>query len=139
MLLSVLGATTFVGCSLVPSTQRINVEFEESMQGIQRGDQVYLFGLPVGEVGTPFIFHGRAIVPVSLGNSSVFAQNSQVLFFIAPDQTKPGRQCLVAIVYSVPVEAGQPRFRGFASKTKVVLQMGTEKAESWWKKLGSSN
>ena len=127
------------GCGPAAFGPRLQVEFEGSVRGLQKGDQVYLLGVPVGEISEPFILNGRVIVPVSLQDSKVFGQNSQVLFYIAPDETKPGRQCLVATIHSLPAEAGKPRFRGFASKAKAIVQMSAEKAESWWKSLGISN
>ena len=41
------------GCGPVNSTSRFNVEFADSVQGLQEGDQVYLFGVAVGETGEP--------------------------------------------------------------------------------------
>ena len=112
---------------------RVNVEFEGGVQGLQRGDQVYMFGVSIGETGDPFVAGNRAIVPVVLKSGSTFDQNAQVLFFIAADQARPTHQCLIARIHSVPAEAGRPRFRGFASELNLNVQMGAEQLEWWWK------
>ena len=140
MLLSIVAAVSSIlmGCGTVRSPPHIAVEFEDSVQGLQNGDQVYVLGLPVGEVGKPFIQSGRAIVPVSLREGSAFEKNNRVSFFIAPDQMRIGRQCLVGTIDILPVEVGKPKYRGFSSKTKLTLQMGAEKAQSWWNGLGIS-
>jgi hypothetical protein len=57
---------------------------------------------------------------------------------MAPDPVVSSRQSLVAVIHSLTVEKDKPRFRGFSSKTKLMLQMGAEKAESWWNSLGIS-
>jgi hypothetical protein len=137
-LLTILGVATsvLVGCGTIgadSAASRINVEFEDSVQSLQRGDQVYMLGLPVGEVGKPFLRNNRATVPVSLADSRVFGEHDQVFFFIAPDQAKPGHHCLNAVIHPVTAEAGKPRFRGFASKMGLDLQMGTDRVKSWWK------
>ena len=127
------------GCASLKTASTIDVEFEDSVQGLHKGDQVYLLGLPVGETGTPFVVNNRAIVPVVLQDTRAFDQTSQVLFLLVPDEARLGRECLVAYVHQVPAQPGQPRFRGFTSKLKLNLQMGSEKIESWWKRLGDSN
>jgi hypothetical protein len=106
---------------------------------LHKGDPVYLLGVRIGVAENPFIGNGRAIVPVVLQDMHVFDQTSQVLFLLAPDQARPGQQCLEAYVHQVPTEPGQPRFRGFTSKIKLDLQMRGENIESWWKNLGIHN
>lgn len=127
------------GCDSITSGPNANIEFEDSILGIQKGDQVYLLGAPVAEVGRASIVNGKAFVSVSLRDDNIFRPDQQVLFYIASDQQKPGRRCLVAVIHSLPAAAGKPRFRGFGSKTEMMLRMTAEKAESWWKGLGISN
>jgi hypothetical protein len=129
--------SSLCGCAAVGSAQNANIEFEDSVEGLQKGDQVYLLGLPIGEIGQPFILRNRAMVPLSLRDADVFGQSSQVFFYIAPDQSKPGRHCLNTIIHSLPANAGKPRFRGFESKTRLDLQLRVEVMQSWWKSLGS--
>lgn len=127
------------GCDSIRSSPSMNVEFEDSILGLQKGDQVYLLGVPVAEVGPASIVNGKAFVPVSLRDDAIFRPDQQVLFYVASDQQKPGRRCLVAVIHSLPAAAGKPRFRGFGSKTAMMLRMSAEKAESWWKELDISN
>ncbi len=126
------------GCGPVRSSAHIDVEFDDSVQGLKKGDQVYLLGVAVGQIDDPSIVNGRPIVPVSLREDGVFGQDSQVLFYIAADAARPGQQSLVGIIHSLPLQQGKPRFRGFSSKSKVMLQIGAEKAQSWWNSLGIS-
>jgi hypothetical protein len=127
-----------VGCAPLRKASTINVEFQDSVQGLHKGDQVYLLGLVIGEAENPFALNNRAIVPVVLQDTHVFDQTSQVLFLLVPDQGRPGRQCLVAYLDQLPAEPGQPRFRGFTSRVKLNLQMGSESIGSWWKSLGNT-
>jgi hypothetical protein len=45
----------------------MTVEFQDAVQGLHEGDQVYLLGLPIGTVGNPSVLGNRAIVPVVRG------------------------------------------------------------------------
>jgi hypothetical protein len=135
VLLGAAAATT--GCSSLKDESYINVEFEESIQGLQRGDLVFLLGLPVGEVKTPYVLSGKVIVPVSLRDATVFGPSSKVYFYLAPDDGKLGRQSLNAVIHPLPAEPGKPRFRGFTSKLKLNIQIGSERVGSWWKNLGN--
>ncbi len=128
-------AILLVGCASLRLTSTINVEFQESVQGLREGDRVYLLGLPIGEVDNTLVVNNHAVVPVVLQDTRTFDPNSQVLFLVAPDNTRPGHYCLVAFVHPLPAEAGQPRFRGFTSKVKLDLQMGRERIESWWRSI----
>ena len=127
------------GCASLRTPTTIEVEFQDSVQGLHKGDQVYLLGLPIGEAGNPFVVNNRAIVPVVLQDTRAFDQTSQVLFLLVPDEATPGRECLIAYVHQLPAEPGQPRFRGFTSRVKLNLQMGSESIGSWWKSLGNPN
>jgi hypothetical protein len=88
-LLSIVGVATsvLVGRGLMGAdspASRINVEFEAGQPGLQRGDQEYILGLPVGEVGKPLLRSNRAIVPVLLAaNNNVLGEHGQV-FSIFP-------------------------------------------------------
>ncbi len=135
VILGAAAATT--GCSSLKDESHINVEYEESIQGLQRGDLVFLLGLPVGEVKKPFVSNGKVIVPVSLRDATVFGANSKVYFFLAPDDGKPGHQSLNAIIHPLPAGPGKPRFRGFTSRLKLNIQMASERVDSWWRNLGN--
>ena len=123
------------GCGSLRYASSINVDFEDNVNGLQKGDQVYMLGLLIGETGKPIITDSHAIIPVMLRDKDVFDQDSQVLFLMIPDQSRPGRQCLVAQVHRVPPETGKPKFRGFTSTIKLNLEMQAEKIQSWWKHL----
>jgi hypothetical protein len=98
------------GCASLRTASTIEVEFQDSVQGLHKGDPVYLLGVQIGVAENPFVGNGRAIVPVVLQDMHVFDQTSQVLFLLAPDQARLGQDCLVAYIHQVPAEPGQPRF-----------------------------
>jgi hypothetical protein len=130
---AVTAVMALAACAPLREGATIDVEFQNSAQGLRKGDQVYLLGVPVGEAGTPYAVNNRAHVPVVLPDPRVFDQTSQVFFLLAPDEAKPGRQCLVAYVNDIPAGRGETRFRGFTSKVALNLEMGTRRAESWWR------
>ncbi len=130
------GIVSLAGCSPLKDDSLINVQFDESVQGLQRGDQVYFLGVPIGEVKAPFVLNGRVVVPVSLRDRTVFGSNTRVYFFVAPESKQPGRQSLIAVINPLTTVSGRPRFRGFASRMSLDIEMGVERAEAWWKNLG---
>jgi hypothetical protein len=121
------------GCAPLGRPSTINVEFQDGVPGLREGDQVYLFDVEIGEIGTPAVVNNRVIVPVFLRDAGVFDKTGQVFFLVAPDHAKPGRSCLVAHVHTVPAEPGQPRFRGFTSNLKLKVQMESDRVRAWWK------
>jgi len=115
----IMASILMMGCGPIRSASTVNVQFDDSVQGLQRGDNVYLFGVPVGVIEAPTIVNGRPNVPLVLRDINVFGQDGQVLFYIDSDATRPGRQALVAVIHSMPAAPDRPRFRGFSSTSGI--------------------